>query len=296
MSRLVLITGTSPEGLGAETAISLAKANPKQLILAGRSQNKIEQVIQAIKARIPSINISFLQLDLGSQASIRKAVDELKSKGDKIDILINNAAIMACPFDLTSDGVEIQFGTNHIGPFLFTNLLLKANLITHRIVNVSSSASVRTASYIAPHFEDLLYNNGKEYDPVTAYSVSKSAIVLYTRSLAEKLQSLGITAFTLNPGSIKSPLQRYLTNEMREAAFAAAKKFDPNFKPPERKTLQEGCSTQLRAALDPNLASQTGSYLDDCQVTIYEQHTEIAPMADRIWTISEKLVGEVFDF
>lgn len=289
----VLITGPSPDGIGAETAYCLAKAEPRLLILAGRSQEKIQPVIDRVKA--DNVRTEFLQLDLSSQASVRAAAAELKDRNIKIDVLINNAAVMACPYTLTDDGLEMQFATNHLGPFLFTNLLLSNNLINERIVNVNSSASVRKAAYLLEPLEDLTYGGGKSYDPVQAYGTSKLAMLLYTRNLASRLRDRHISVFTLNPGSIKSPLQRYLSDEVRQAAFAAAKRENPEFVPPARKTLQQGCSTQLRAALDPSLVERSGSYLDDCQVVEEKEHRDAYSEAGRVWKLSERMVETAFD-
>jgi NAD(P)-dependent dehydrogenase (short-subunit alcohol dehydrogenase family) len=263
------------------------------LILAGRSEAKIQPVIDRVREE--GVTAEFLQLDLGSQKSIRGAVETLKQKGAKVNVLINNAAVMFTPYGTTEDGIETQFGTNHIGPFLFTNLLLRAGQITERIVNVNSSASVRKASYVLPPLDDLSYGSGRKYDTVQAYSTSKIANLLYTRKLASKLKDQNISAFSLNPGSIKSPLQRHMNADVREAAFAAAYKDSYDFKPPTPKTLQQGCATQLRAALDPDLANASGAYLDDCQVVEYREHVESYYAANRLWKLSEELVGETFD-
>lgn len=210
---LVLVTGTSAEGLGAETAISLAKAQPKLLLLAARSRSKVQLVIDHIEAPSPTAKVTFVYLDLARQAAIRDTVNNIKNLGITIDVLIYNAAVMACPYWKTADNIEMQFGTNQVGPFLFTNLLLKQNLISSggRIVNVSSSASVRLPSLLLPPLDDLTYDNGKDYKPATAYSVSKLANVLYARSLAQLLQKYKITTLSLDPGSIKTPLQRHFT-------------------------------------------------------------------------------------
>ena len=289
----VLITGPSPDGIGAETAYCLAKAHPRLLILAGRSQSKIQPVIDRVAAE--GVQCDYLQLDLSSQKSIRKAAGVLQKTMTKIDVLINNAAIMATPYGTTEDGIEMQFGTNHVGPFLFTNLLLQAGLIKDRIVNVSSSASVRRARYVLAPLDDLSYDHGKAYDPTQAYCTSKIAALLFTRKLAEKVKDQDIAAFSLNPGSIRSPLQRHMDEEVRRAAYAAAYEESYNFEPPAPKTLQQGCSTQLYAALDPKLSGSSGGYLDDCQVVEYREHVEAYHAADRVWKISEDLVGERFD-
>jgi NAD(P)-dependent dehydrogenase (short-subunit alcohol dehydrogenase family) len=195
----------------------------------------------------------FVNLELDNQESVRQAVEDVKKLHVHINVLINNAAIMACPYSKTVDGIEMQFGTNHIGHFLFTNLLLQAGVIPDgaHIVNVSSSASETTDA--RPHFDDLTYQDGKLYDPWVAYSVSKIANVLYTRSLSAKLKTRKIAVLTLNPGSIRSPLQRHLDQELVQAAVKRMTEQDPNWKFPEQKSLQEGCSTSLRAALDPTL-------------------------------------------
>lgn len=203
---------------------------------------------------------------------------------------------MACPYALSEDGIEMQFATNHLGPFLFTNLLVQNGLISERVVNVNSSASVRRAAYLLAPLDDLSYDNGKAYDLVQAYGTSKIAMLLYTRALASKLKPQHISVFTLNPGSIKSPLQRYLSNDMREAAMAAAKQENPGFVPPTRKTLQQGCATQLRAALDPSITAESGAYLDHCQIVTEQQHKDAYPESDRVWRLSEEMVGMRFDF
>ena len=142
IDNLVLITGPSEGGLGAETALTLAIASPKLIILAGRSLARIETVIKGIESAHPSVAAKHIRLDLSSHASIRDAAVSIKENVEKIDILINNAAIMACPFGKTVDGIESQFGTNYIGHFLLTNLLMEKILAAGngaRIVNVSSS-------------------------------------------------------------------------------------------------------------------------------------------------------------
>jgi NAD(P)-dependent dehydrogenase (short-subunit alcohol dehydrogenase family) len=252
----VLITGPSPQGIGAEAAISLAKGEPALLILAGRSKSKIQSVIDDIAKGCPGVKTAFVQLELDNQKSVRQAVEEVKQLNVKIDGLINNAAIMACPYSKTADGIEMQFGTNHIGHFLFTNLLLQANVVPDgaHIVNVSSSAS--EVNDVRPHFDDLTYQDGKAYDPWIAYSVSKIANVLYTRSLAAKLRARNITVLTLNPGSIRSPLQRYLDEDLVQSAVKRMMEQDPTWKFPEQKSPREGCSTSLRAVLDPSLAGR----------------------------------------
>jgi NAD(P)-dependent dehydrogenase (short-subunit alcohol dehydrogenase family) len=295
---LVLITGTSAEGLGAETAISLAKAQPKLLVLAARSKSKVQPVIDSIEESCPGTNVSFIELDLANQASIKGTVKHIKELGIIVDVLINNAGVMACPYWKTADDIEMQFGTNQVGPFLFTNLLLRENLISTggRIVIVSSSASVRDPSALLPFLDDLTYDNGNTYNSFVAYSLSKLANVLYARKLASLVQKNGITTLSLDPGSIKTPLQRHFTEAARNDAIEQAKKDNPNFLMPVRKSLQEGCATQLRAALDPALEKWSGAYLQDSQIVEHELHVQAYGAADKVWKLCEDFVGERFDF
>jgi NAD(P)-dependent dehydrogenase (short-subunit alcohol dehydrogenase family) len=139
----VLITGPSDGGIGAETATCLAAGSPSLIILAGRSLPKIQPVIDRIHSIHPEVKTKFISIDLSNQSSVREAASIINASVEKIDVLINNAAIMACPFGKTVDGIETQFGTNHIGHFLLTNLIMPKILAAGhgaRIVNVSSLA------------------------------------------------------------------------------------------------------------------------------------------------------------
>jgi NAD(P)-dependent dehydrogenase (short-subunit alcohol dehydrogenase family) len=139
----VVITGPGVGGIGAETAISIAAAEPSLIILAGRTESKITPVISEIQSKHPSVSIKFVSLDLASQASVRAAAATINSLVDRIDILINNGAIMVCPYSKSVDGIELQFATNYVGHFLLTNLLIGKILKAGpgaRVVSVSSSA------------------------------------------------------------------------------------------------------------------------------------------------------------
>ena len=138
----VLITGPSEGGIGAETAFSLAAGSPACILLAGRSLPKIQPVIDRIRTAYPDVQTKFIALDLSSQNAVREAAARINQSIQTLDILINNAAIMACPFAKTADGIESQFGTNYIGHFLLTSLIMEKLIAgeSARIVNVSSSA------------------------------------------------------------------------------------------------------------------------------------------------------------
>ena len=318
----VLITGPSPAGIGAETAFSLATGGPALLILAGRSKSKIQPVIDEIAQHSPGVKTAFVHLELDNQKSVRQAAEDVKKLEVQIDGLINNAAVMTCPYAKTADGIELQFGTNHIGHFLFTNLLLQAGVIPDgaHIVNVSSSAAEFDRA--RPCFDDITYQDGATYDEVLAYGASKLANVLFTRSLAEKLRARKIVVLSLNPGAINSNLQRHMTDEIVQRTIKYRREDDPSWKGGGSKTLQEGCSTTLRAALDPSLAGElwflsccdesgvertekgayffqtgvSGAYFADCQVKEPPLQKNVYPDADKVWALSEKLVGQQFRF
>ena len=138
----VLITGPSAGGIGAETAMSFAAGSPACILLAGRSLPKIQIVIDHISGAYPDVETRFISLDLSSQDAIREAATTINGRFQTIDSLINNAAIMASPFAKTADGIESQFGTNYIGHFLLTKLIMERLVAGQgaRIINVSSSA------------------------------------------------------------------------------------------------------------------------------------------------------------
>lgn len=142
MIPLVVITGTSESGLGAETAITLASGKPKQIILAARTESKVAPVIEKIKSIDSAIDVVYIKLDLLDNASVRKAAEQIKGVTDKIHGLINNAGVMGVREYITSkDGIESQFAANHVGHFLLTNLFIKEILAAGEeatVVNVAS--------------------------------------------------------------------------------------------------------------------------------------------------------------
>jgi NAD(P)-dependent dehydrogenase (short-subunit alcohol dehydrogenase family) len=141
--KVILTTGVSPRGLGAQFVETVAAAKPALLILAGRSTTKIQQTADAVAKSHPDVPTRLLRLDLGSLAAVREAAAEVNSWNDvpAIDVLVNNAAIMGIDYTLSPDGLEMQFATNHLGHFLFSNLIMGKLLAAGkpRIVNVSSA-------------------------------------------------------------------------------------------------------------------------------------------------------------
>lgn len=196
------MTGPSVGGIGAETALSLAAGSPACIILAGRSLSKIQPLIDRISGAYSNIETQFVSLDLSSLRAIRDAAANINERVKSIDILINNAAIMACPFAKTVDGIESQFGTNYVGHFLLTNLIMNRLIAGQgaRIVNVSSSAhqmadvqlddwnfEVCVTSYCVAllqgcRFTDA-FKDGPNYKPWVAYVRISNVVVLPRRIL-----------------------------------------------------------------------------------------------------------------
>lgn len=293
-----LITGPSEGGIGAETAISLAHGSPSTIILLGRSLPKIQPTIEAIHNINPSVRTKFIPVNLDSLVSVRTAAALILEDAEipVIDVIINNAAIMACPYSVTEDGFESQFATNHLSHFLLTNLIMPKILLSasKRIVNVSSWGHVRSPI----RFHDLDFSKGENYDVWEAYGQAKTANILFSVGLNQKLGEKGIKAFSLHPGSIVSGLQKFMTDEMRDEGMRHL--LDMGYEVPVRKSLQQGCATTLRAALDPGLGVEGGIYLNDCQVGVVGKDVmEFAldgGSARKLWVLSEEMVGEKFEY
>lgn len=286
-----LITGASAGGIGAETALSLAHGAPSLLLLAGRSEEKIAPLLSSIGTP-PA---EYVHLDLADQASVRAAAAKVAERTKRIDVLINNAAVMAFPsMQLTPQGVEEQFGVNHLGHFLFTNLLTKRHGVeVGRVVNVTSMAF--TLEEV--RFGDINFQDGKEYHPWKGYGQSKTANVLFTKALAAR----GIPAYAAHPGVLSTNLVRHADSASFARAWQLAKERNGGNEPPREKgkTLQQGCATPLMAALDPGLKGQEGAFLRDCNV--WKSEAEPVPeyasdpaTAEKLWGVSEELVGERF--
>lgn len=198
-----MITGPSAGGIGAQAALDLARARPALLILAGRSESSVRPVTQALGKASPNTRVEFVPLDLASQASVRAAAAEIKSRlgeSGKIDVLVNNAGIFALPkFETTADGVEMQFGVNHLGHFLLTNLLMDRlrGGKGARVVNLTSSGFNEEGARL----EDINWDGGKKYHPLFAYMGSKHANVLFSMALAKRLPAGEVASFSCHPGS-----------------------------------------------------------------------------------------------
>ena len=299
--RTVLVTG-GYSGLGRETARAMA-AKGAHVILSGRDATKLAAAADDI-AEATGAKVDTLVCDLASLDSIRKATDEANARFDKIDLLINNAGVMACPMGRTADGFETQFGTNHLGHFLFTNRLvpLLEEGEQPRVVTLSSLAHHRDKV----HFDDPNYS-GRDYDKWEAYGQSKTANVLFTVGLEHRLAPRGIHAYAVHPGGIMTNLGRHMSEEdvaaMRKTFIERARKAGEE--PRGFKTIPQGAATTCWAATAEEISGTGGVYCEDCHVAERDDANPLGRVrgyaldpdaAERLWTLSEELVGERFAY
>ncbi|KAJ7851075.1 NAD-P-binding protein [Mycena olivaceomarginata] len=295
----VLVTGTSVGGIGFETALAIAKyAN--LLIITGYNQERLKLSEEAIKKEHPHANVYCLVLNLSSLASVRKAAAEINALSEPLHVLINNAASSWGDFKLTEDGLERQYATNHVGPFLFTKLLIPKLLAaaspayTPRVVFVSSVGHTHGSGV---DFDALTAPNAAKFAIREAYRGTKSANILTTIELCKRSKGK-INAYSLNPGLVYT---NAFNNETATAIFTGAGFLDQDGRPNVAhawKTIPQGASTTVTAAFDPRLNDKPGAYLDDCVVANEKiaPHSSDPANAEKLWDLTEKIIGEKFTF
>jgi NAD(P)-dependent dehydrogenase (short-subunit alcohol dehydrogenase family) len=276
--------------------------------MAARDVAKNEAAAALIRTQVPGAELELRELDLASLASVRAFAKDFLTDHDRIDVLMNNAGVMACPKGETSDGFELQLGTNHIGHFLLTNLLLPALLrgAPSRVVCLSSGAH----GMAGVDFDDPMFER-RDYDPWLSYGQSKTANALFALELDRRLRGRGVSGYAVHPGMIMTALGRHLTPETmaamqervaeRAAEEGAAVDDAPamTFKP-----VEAGAATQVWAATSSDLDGHGGAYLGDCQLGVaggnpaergFEAHAADAAIAKQLWAASEGWVGQSFD-
>jgi len=299
--KLVVITGGA-SGLGQETARAMA-ARGAQIVIPVRDMAKGEAAVTEIRKSVPDAHIELMQCDLGSMASIRAFAKAFLVQHDRIDLLINNAGVMACPHMTTSDGLEMQFGTNHIGHFLLTNLLMPAILEGAkgggvRIVNLSSRGHhFDTVHFDDPHFEK------RDYEKWAAYGQAKTANIMFSVGLEKRLADKGIHALAVHPGGIRTNLGRHLTED---DIAALLKRMEENAgESVAFKTVEAGAATSCYAATAPELDGKGGVYLEDCHVAAVDDEDPSGSVrsyavdpgnAEKLWALSETIVGQKFSY
>jgi len=270
--RTIVITGANT-GIGRATAAALA-ARGATLVLAGRSAEKTLPVIEALKRETGNIAITFSALALDDLASVRRSATELLTKHERIDVLINNAGLAGAR-GITKDGFELAFGTNHLGPFLFTQLLLPAlrSAPQGRVVNVASRAHLRAKGI--PW--ETLRQSTITATGVLEYDVSKLANVLHANELARReAGKSAVTAYSLHPGVVASDVWRRVPFPFR----GVIKLF--------MISNEDGAKTSVHCATDAGLAKISGRYYDKSREAPMSKVAQDESLAKELFTRSEE--------
>ncbi|KAI1142096.1 NAD(P)-binding protein [Hypoxylon sp. FL0543] len=308
--KIVLTTGVSPGGIGAAFVLGIARAQPELIILAGRNLTKIQQTADALSAT--GVRARTLEIDLASLSAVRAAAEVVNGWEDvpRIDVLVNSAAVMAIDWAPSPEGYDSQLVTNHLGPFLFTNLIMGKLLKSSapRVVNVTS-AGHRLSPF---RFDDYNFRDGEYYHKWLSYGQSKTANMLMAISLAEKLgPKHKLSAFSVHPGLVTSnlaghlklfgdddsdmilmrDLDRIMGNAVGWTGFGGIIPCTP----------EVGANVYVYAAFDPDVAAHNGAYLLSCRLadpwTDTVRPWATSPVeAERLWKLSEKLVGQEFSY
>ena len=290
--KTALVTG-GYSGLGTETVRALAGAGAQVIVAARRPETARADLAQVAGA------ITIMPMDLSDPTSIDAFAAAVAEKHAKLDIVINNAAIMACPLAHDARGFESQFATNHLGHFLMIARLwplLKA-AGTARVVALSSSAHARNGLDLG----DLNFER-RDYEKWTAYAQAKTANALFALTLDSIGVAHGIRAFAVDPGGIRTPLQRSLTMEEQVAMgwYDADGNLNPLFK-----SVEEGAATSIWCAVSPLLDGTGGLFAQNCDIAApwsegqpmqlgVHPHVRDVALADALWTKSEEMTGIAF--
>lgn len=289
--KTAIVTG-GYSGIGLEMVRALAGAGAHVVVPARRPEAAREALAQVAG------NLEVAAMDLADLASVRAFAEDFRAAGRRLDLLINNAGIMACPETRVGPGWEAQFATNHLGHFELARQLEPTFAEGARLVALSSTAHiVSDVHWDDPHFLK------HDYDKWQAYGQAKSANALFALGFDRRHCDRGIRAFAVHPGGIFTPLQRHLTDE--EMVALGWKNPDGSLPEAVRamfKTPEQGAATAVWAATSPQLEGRGGVYCEDCDIaqlaTEESQRYEHArewicddEKADRLWAMSEEMIA-----
>ena len=268
--RTFLVTGANA-GIGKSTAEELARRGGR-VLLATRSAEKTAPVVEAIIGETGNTAVEHVPLDLADLESVRACARSLVERGEQIHVLINNAGV-AGQRGQTKQGFELAFGTNHLGHFLLTTMLLDRlkECAPSRIVNVSSDSHYRAKTLDW----DAVRRPTKGITGMAEYEVSKLANVLFTQELARRLEGSGVTTYSLHPGVIASEIWRRVPWPVRPIMTRFMKSTD------------EGAETTLHCATAPELANETGLFYDNCRQKA-PNPASTPELAAELWSRSEE--------
>ncbi|KAJ7148693.1 NAD-P-binding protein [Mycena crocata] len=289
--KTVIVTGISPGGFGADTARVLALYGAT-VVLAGRNPNKIKATSDAIKKEVPTADLKELVLDLSSLYTVHQAAEEVLKYSGPVDVVITNAGVMGTPYEKTVDGLELQFACNHVGHYLFVNLIMP-KLLESPAPRVVLGASV--GHFWGPvRFDDYGFEDGKSYDKWLAYGQSKSAVILFGVELAQRYKDK-LVVFSVHPGGAVTNLGTSMTKEDYEK-FSDHFNLDGTPKGDWARSIGQGTATYFVAGFDPSIADKSGAYLTDCKIATEQAapHATDKETAKKLWALSEQLVGQKF--
>ena len=272
-NKIAIVTGAN-SGMGMATVEALSDKGATVIMLC-RSEERGREAVSVL-TKEKERDLDLMICDLGDFASIRDFVRRVKEKYPRVDILVNNAGFISLDRQETSNGIERQFGINHLGHFLLTTLLLDWMRAGSRIVNVASGA--HKAGKI--HFDDINLCHG--YNVVKAYSQSKLANVLFTRELAARLKGRGITVNCCHPGAVATNM-----GVDRETGFG---KTVTGLLKPFFLTPAQGAATAIYLASDDAVAHISGGYFYKCRIAKSSKRSKSRKTARRLYELSEELV------
>lgn len=285
--KVIIVTGSN-SGTGYATAKALAEKGA-EVIMACRSEERASKAVEEIKKDVKDANVTFMKLDLADLSSVKEFAEEFKGKYDKLDVLVNNAGVMMIPERReTADGFEMQFGTNHLGHFALTGLLLDLLKKTpeSRVVSMSSMAH-RNGTM---KFDNL--NSEKSYSKIAVYGMTKLSNLLFTYELDRKLKENNIDSIAVaaHPGWTATNLQRYFSIARFMNRFVAMEPW-------------QGALPQNKAATDPEVKG--GEYYGPGGIMEMRgypkkvgstKESKDEKIAKKLWEVSEELTGVKYDW
>ena len=281
-NKTVVISGAT-NGIGKAAAIELSKEHPK-LIFTYRNESLAKDLLAEIKDLSPDTQVHSVYCDFSNQDSIKKCAEEINEMCENIDVLINNAGVVNTSYHETSDGIENTFAVNHLGYFLFTNLLLhklKGESET-RIINVSSAAH----SFVKEiQWQDINFKNNFKQG-LRCYGQSKLANLLFTRYLAIKLSTENITVNAIHPGGVNTSL-----GSQNKVWYSKPLRLilRPFFRSPLK-----GAESIIYLATKQD-DGVTAEYFVDSKIHKSSSYSKNLEEADKLWSLSEEMVGQTFD-
>ena len=271
--KICLITGGNG-AVGEAAATEIAKSGAT-VILVSRSRERGEAARDKVRKKTGSDSVELLVGDMSVQASIRQLAGDFLSSHDRLSVLVNTAAVFANRRILTSDGLELMFATNHLGPFLLTNLLLDPlkTASPSRVITVSAPSTTKL------DFDDL--QGGKHFNALSAFGASKTANIMFTYELAQRLQGTGVTANVLHPGLVRSNLMKNAPAIIRWVSKLVSRSPDRAGK------------ALAYLATDSQIRETTGRFFKGTTISESSTYSRDLENRRRLWDMSAKLTGLV---